>query len=122
MDKSTQAKGPEAGDEKGGRSSRRESKRCAAMPEWLAWVLLPLVRGRAPFFAICTSLPLHSGMPILNSTGGKVVQRPVLYLGEINDSQRDAWCRVIEAWVSIAVEAEVVTALAQAAESGRGFV
>ena len=30
--------------------------------------------------------------------GGKVVQRPVLYLGEINDSQCDAWCRVIEAF------------------------
>jgi len=29
--------------------------------------------------------------------GGKVVQRPVLYLGEINDSQHEAWCRVIEA-------------------------
>jgi hypothetical protein len=29
--------------------------------------------------------------------GGNVVQRPVLYLGEINDSQREAWCRVIEA-------------------------
>jgi transposase len=29
--------------------------------------------------------------------GGKVVQRPVLYLGEVNDSQREAWCRVIEA-------------------------
>ena len=28
--------------------------------------------------------------------GGRVVQRPVLYLGEINDSQRQAWCRVIE--------------------------
>ncbi len=28
--------------------------------------------------------------------GGKVVQRPVLYLGEINDSQRESWCRVIE--------------------------
>ncbi len=25
-----------------------------------------------------------------------MVQRPVLYLGEINDSQRDAWCRVFE--------------------------
>ena len=31
-------------------------------------------------------------------TGGKVVQRPVLYLGEINDSQREAWCRVVEAF------------------------
>jgi Transposase DDE domain len=31
-------------------------------------------------------------------SGGKVVQRPVLYLGEINDSQRAAWCRVIEAF------------------------
>src|SRR4051812_30892149 len=30
--------------------------------------------------------------------GGKVVQRPVLYLGQINDSQRQAWCRVIEAF------------------------
>jgi hypothetical protein len=28
---------------------------------------------------------------------GKVVRRPVLYLGEINDSQHAAWCRVIEA-------------------------
>ena len=28
--------------------------------------------------------------------GGKVVQRPVLYLGEINDSQNADWCRVIE--------------------------
>ncbi len=28
--------------------------------------------------------------------GGRVVQRPVLYLGEINDSQHAAWCRVIE--------------------------
>ncbi len=31
-------------------------------------------------------------------SGGKVVQRPVLYLGEINDSQQEAWCRVIEAF------------------------
>ncbi|WP_291165556.1 IS1634 family transposase, partial [Ensifer sp. SSB1] len=31
-------------------------------------------------------------------SGGRVVQRPVLYLGEINDSQREAWCRVIEAF------------------------
>jgi hypothetical protein len=30
--------------------------------------------------------------------GGKVVQRQVLYLGEINDSQREAWYRVIEAF------------------------
>jgi transposase len=28
--------------------------------------------------------------------GGRVVQRPVLYLGEINDGQHSAWCRVIE--------------------------
>jgi hypothetical protein len=27
---------------------------------------------------------------------GRVVQRQVLYLGEINDSQHQAWCRVIE--------------------------
>jgi transposase len=30
--------------------------------------------------------------------GGKVVQRPVLYLGEINDSQIEDWCRVIESF------------------------
>lgn len=27
---------------------------------------------------------------------GRVVQRQVLYLGEINDSQHEAWCRVVE--------------------------
>src|SRR5246127_5099286 len=30
--------------------------------------------------------------------GGRVVQRPVLYLGEINDSQREAWCRIVDAF------------------------
>lgn len=30
--------------------------------------------------------------------GGKVLPRPVLYLGEINDSQRESWCRTIEAF------------------------
>ena len=30
--------------------------------------------------------------------GGRVVQRPVLYLGEINDSQRESRCRTIEAF------------------------
>ena len=30
------------------------------------------------------------------TSGGRVVQRQVLYLGEINDSQRAAWCRSIE--------------------------
>ncbi len=30
--------------------------------------------------------------------GGRVVQRPVLYLGDINDSQRESWCRTIEAF------------------------
>ena len=30
--------------------------------------------------------------------GGKVVQRQVLYLGEINGGQQEAWCRVIEAF------------------------
>ena len=30
--------------------------------------------------------------------GGRVVQRHVLYLGEINDSQRETWCRVIESF------------------------
>ena len=30
--------------------------------------------------------------------GGKVVQRQVLYLGEINDAQHEAWCRLVEAF------------------------
>ena len=30
--------------------------------------------------------------------GGRTVQRHVLYLGEINDSQRAAWCQAIEAF------------------------
>src|SRR5271166_6348092 len=30
--------------------------------------------------------------------GGRVVQRQVLYLGEINGSQHQAWCRLIEAF------------------------
>src|SRR6266852_4285418 len=30
--------------------------------------------------------------------GGKVVQRQVLYLGEINDSQFEAWCQLIDAF------------------------
>jgi transposase len=30
--------------------------------------------------------------------GGRVVQRQVLYLGEINDGQRQAWCHLIEAF------------------------
>jgi DDE family transposase len=30
--------------------------------------------------------------------GGRVVQRPVLYLGEINDIQHASWCRLIEAF------------------------
>ena len=30
--------------------------------------------------------------------GGRVIQRQVLYLGEINDSQQQSWCRVIEAF------------------------
>ena len=32
--------------------------------------------------------------------GRRVVQRPVLYLGEINDSQKAAWCRSIEVFES----------------------
>ena len=30
--------------------------------------------------------------------GGRTVQRHVLYLGEINDNQRAAWCHTIEAF------------------------
>ena len=41
-----------------------------------------------------TSLLVHCGESAL--LGGRVLQRPVLYLGEINDSQREAWIRSIE--------------------------
>lgn len=40
----------------------------------------------------------HCREPALRCGGGRVVQRPVLYLGEINDSQRESWCRTIEAF------------------------
>jgi len=33
------------------------------------------------------------------NAAGKVSQRQVLYLGEINDSQRSAWCRAVEVFV-----------------------
>jgi len=36
-------------------------------------------------------------------TGGRVVQRQVLYLGEINDSQRQAWRKTIEVFEDGAV-------------------
>ena len=35
---------------------------------------------------------------------GRVVQRQVLYLGEINDSQKAAWCRTIEVLKRIPVQ------------------
>ena len=31
-------------------------------------------------------------------SGGRTVQRHVLYLGEVNDNQRAAWCQTIEAF------------------------
>jgi hypothetical protein len=43
----------------------------------------------------------REGTPLLEywrCFGGRVVQRHVLYLGEINDSQRAAWCDLIEAF------------------------
>jgi hypothetical protein len=30
--------------------------------------------------------------------GGRAVQRSILYLGEVSDGQREAWCRQIEAF------------------------
>jgi transposase len=42
---------------------------------------------------------LHRYWSIVESrrvAGGRVVQRPVLYLGEINDSQREAWRKTVE--------------------------
>ena len=42
---------------------------------------------------------LHRYWSIVESQrlrGGRVIQRQVLYLGEINDSQKEAWCKSIE--------------------------
>src|SRR2546425_13236972 len=42
---------------------------------------------------------LHRYWSIVESQrlrGGRVIQRQVLYLGEINDSQKEAWCKDIE--------------------------
>jgi len=42
---------------------------------------------------------LHRYWSIVEShrlRGGRVIQRQVLYLGEINDSQKEAWCKSIE--------------------------
>jgi len=33
-------------------------------------------------------------------TSGRVIQRQVLYLGEVNDSQQAAWCRCLEVFES----------------------
>jgi transposase len=44
---------------------------------------------------------LHRSWSIVENrrvSGGRTVQRHVLYLGEINDAQRAAWCRTIEAF------------------------
>ena len=41
-------------------------------------------------------------------TGGRTVQRHVLYLGEINDSQRAAWCQTIEAFDESCVRAKQI--------------
>jgi hypothetical protein len=60
-------------------------------------------RIRWHVLAIRTTHQRRQRTPLLEHRGEqalywcKVVQRPVLYLGEINDDQREAWCRVIEA-------------------------
>ena len=33
---------------------------------------------------------------LFNGIGNRVVQRQVLYLGEVNDAQQAAWCKTIE--------------------------
>lgn len=40
--------------------------------------------------------------------GGRVVRRSVLYLGEINGSQREAWRKTIEVWENGAVTAQTM--------------
>lgn len=40
--------------------------------------------------------------------GDRVVQRQVLYLGEINDSQKAAWCRSIEVFRDDQIESEQI--------------
>jgi hypothetical protein len=47
--------------------------------------------GRRRAFRICYRNIVESK----RCSGGKVLQRRVLYLGEINDSQQEAWRRVM---------------------------
>ena len=41
-------------------------------------------------------------------TGGRVVQRQVLYLGEINDSQREAWRKTVEVFEDSSPSAKTI--------------
>ena len=45
--------------------------------------------------------------------GDRVVQRQVLYLGEINDSQKAAWCRSIEVFGDDETQAEQIAIFPQ---------
>ena len=50
-------------------------------------------------FVRCKSIREHRYWSVAENVrvrGGRVVQRHALYLGEINDSQRAAWCRSVE--------------------------
>jgi transposase len=56
--------------------------------------------------------------------GGRVVQRQVLYLGEINDSQREAWCRIIEAFdeeKQVSTQVALFPAHREVPDSVRGY-
>src|SRR5919106_4125672 len=82
----------------------RPIQRPAAIPETLP----PSVQSPREILALCFSTfhnsacPQYTLSPIMSiveskrCADGRVVQRQVLYLGEINDSQHEAWCRVVE--------------------------
>src|SRR5438552_18734109 len=48
--------------------------------------------------------------------GARIVQRPVLYLGEVNDTQREAWIRSIEVFDEDAGCQRTLTLFAPSAE------
>ena len=50
-------------------------------------------------------------------SGGRTMQRHVLYLGEINDAQRAAWCQTIQGCSMLSTEAPVGQGI-ESSESG----
>ena len=76
------------------------AKRPAALEAW-RHVFAPQASPEEPAPAEAGDGKEHGYWSIVENrrvSGGRTVQRHVLYLGEINDDQKTAWCRTIEAF------------------------